>query len=418
MNKLLPFLCSLALAALAFSAQAQAPAERVLVASPAVGEVIDGAEKARFGLFPTYAADDFQDAKFVRALAPDSAITLRIRLRDGRQVDRATALFEFQGVRDIIERRLREVGTPVPTAAPVGARAAPVPGVAPTSTLPVASGTTPEIVGRSYSVELRSGNSFIGVLRAATSEELEFETKDLGSVRVQRTNLKDFVLLSAEQARRGYDDVGNGNRLFFAPTARNLRRGEGYVQSQEIFLLSVNYGVTDNFSMGALATVFPAAGSDNFIGLTPKLSFPLAEKVHVGAGALVLFANGGTGGVTYANATYGSADHNLTAGVGYGFAGGIGFSSTPVLVLGGATRVSRRFSLLNETYILRERNSNSTAALVAGIVGVRVAGPRISGGLGLVYAIISYDDSQFSSDVNNSGVYPFAELTVRFGKKK
>ena len=77
-------LFSLTLVLPSWSVFAQAPAERVIVVSPAVGEAIDGAEKARFGLFPDYAADDFQEARFLRALAPDSAITLRTRLRDGR----------------------------------------------------------------------------------------------------------------------------------------------------------------------------------------------------------------------------------------------------------------------------------------------------------------------------------------------
>ena len=410
----------LALAGPGFAARAQTPAERVLVVSPSVGEVIDGAEKAHFGLFLYYGADDFQEARFLQALAPDSAITLRTRLRNGRQVARPCTPAEFRAVGAAIARRLREVGpAPAPTLAPAASAPAAVP--RPGRSAAVLPGQGPELVGRSYSVELRSGNAFIGVLQAASDQELEFATKDLGVVRIQRGNLKQLVLLTAGQAAKGYDDVGNGTRLFFAPTARNLRRGEGYLQNSEVFLLSANYGLTDNFSMGAIASFIPRAGSDNFFGLTPKVSFASSENVHLGGGALVLFVGGGAGGVAYGNVTYGSADHNFTAGLGYGFTGGGGFSSTPVLLLGGSTRVGRRISLLDETYILRARAGSGSATLVAGVAGVRVAGSRISGALGLAYFAFSYRNNGAYGSTNGNTVgdaFPYAELAVRFGKIK
>ncbi|GAB2854157.1 hypothetical protein [Hymenobacter ruber] len=422
MNKPIPLLGCLALLALpGHVALAQAPAEKILVVSPAVGEVIDGVEKAHFGLFPYYSANDFQEARFMRALAPDSAITLRTTFRDGRHLARPFTPAEFAAVSAGIARRLQEVG-------PLGGLPAPPPyattevppgnGRVASPAAKDAGGTTPELIGRSYSVELLSGNRFTGILRAATAQELEFETKDLGSLHIQRSNLREFVLLTTAQARHGYDDVGNGNRLFFAPTARNLRRGEGYVQNMEVFLLSANYGITDNFSMGAIATVVPGAGSDNVFGITPKASFGLSDKVKAGGGALLLFSNGSTGGITYANATYGGADHNLTGGLGYGFASGIGFSNTPVIMLGGATRIARRVSLVDETYILRDGNSYDRATLVAGIIGMRFAAPRISGALGMLYAHLSYEDPYHSGRSADGGGYPYAELTVRFGKLK
>lgn len=310
-----------------------------------------------------------------------------------------------------------------PPAAPANPAPAVQQPMPPTSgAMPVASVAPPtEVVGTSYSVELVSGNAFMGVLRSVTATELEFETKDLGIVRVQRSNLKLLLPLTAEQARLGYDDIGNGNRMFFGPTARNLRKGEGYVQNMELLVMNFNYGITDNFSMGAIATIIPGAGSNNLFGLTPKVSFPASEKVRVGGGAMVFFAGGGTAGVTYANFTYGSADNNLTGGVGYGFGSG-GFGTTPVLMLGGMTRVSRRVSLLNETYIVRESNFYGTATLYGGIAGLRISGSRISGGLGLLYAGISVSDNSTvpggSFTFNASGSYPYAELTVRFGKIK
>ena len=363
-----------------WSVFAQAPAERVIVVSPAVGEAIDGAEKARFGLFPDYAADDFQEARFLRALAPDSAITLRTRLRDGRLLARPFSPAEFQATQDLIARRQRELD------------AAPMPA-------PTAAGlATPELLGRSYSVELRSGTVFTGVLQTASPEALEFATKDLGVVRVQRPDLKRLELLTVAQAAKGYTDVGNGTRLFFAPTARNLRRGEGYLQDIVVYLVGVNYGVTDNISVGALVPIIPGLGA-NVFAFTPKVSAAVTEKFNVGVGVLYARAFSYGGGIGYGVGTYGTADDNVTLGVGYGFADGFGTSSSPVVLVGGAKRVSRSVSLLNETYIV--------SGGFGGLIGGRLQGGRYGGSLGFIYG--SFAD----------GIYPaYLEMTYRFGKHK
>jgi hypothetical protein len=400
----------LALAPALTRAQAGAPTPggRTITVHPAVGPTIDAAEKARFGLFPNYAPDDFQEARFVRSLTPDSTITLNTSLRDGRQLIRTCLPVELATIHDIIERRQRELGVGSPQELATAGR-------------PTAPGTTAEMLGRSYSVEVRSGNRFVGVLQAATAETLDFDTPDLGRVHVLRGNLKELVLLNAEQARKGHDYIGNGERLFFGPTARNLRKGEGSVQDIDVFLLTANYGFTDNFSLGVIATFIPQAGTDNLVGLTPKASVPLSSNVRVGVGALALFRGGQTAGVTYANATVGSADNNLTGGLGFGFGSG-GFGSTPVFMVGGATRVGKRISLVDETYIVHSgsRNGTLSATGVAGIAGVRVTWPRISGGLGLAYVGLNYNDTYSSGSISNTNgqVLPYLDVAFRFGGVK
>ena len=216
-------------------------------------------------------------------------------------------------------------------------------------------------------------------------------------VKVERADLKRLSLLTAEQAAKGYTDAGNGTRMFFAPTARNLRKGEGYLQDIDIILVGINYGITDNISIGALVPLIPGLGA-NVFAITPKVSGQLTEKFSVGAGALYARAFGTGGGVAYGVGTYGTADDNATLGLGYGFADG-STGSSPVLLLGGAKRLSRGFSLLNETYIFSE------GAL--GLIGGRLQGERYGGSLGFAYG--SYV----------GGIYPaYLELTYRFGKHK
>jgi hypothetical protein len=59
---------------------------------------------------------------------------------------------------------------------------------------------------------------------------------------VQSQNLGNFSFENA-----------HANRQFMTPTAFSLPKGEGYYKNTDLLLNSVNYGVTDRFSIGASA---------------------------------------------------------------------------------------------------------------------------------------------------------------------
>jgi hypothetical protein len=381
--RLLALLPSLGGIFIALSAVAQQPAAsqdtRVLVASPIVGEVIDQQEKATYGLFPYYPASNYREARFVQSLSPDSAITLQASFLDGSTKQRPFTVEEFRAVRASIEERQKVLSAnPGFTTAGIG---------------------TPDSLGQMYSVELRTGTSFIGRLVARRAGEYEFQTTDVGRITVQQANIKNMQLLTSNQAGRGWDPVGNGTRLFFAPTARALRQGEGYVQDINIFFVGANYGVTNNIAIGGLVGLLPGAGL-NILSVTPKVGVAVTEKFSVGAGVLLASVFGEVGGIGYGLGTYGTADNNVTLGLGYLFADGE-VESSPVVVIGGATRVSRRLSVLNETYIVDGG--------FGGLVGLRMAAARLSGSLGILYG---------TDGEEGIFVPAYLEVTYRFGKVK
>ncbi|UOQ66474.1 hypothetical protein [Hymenobacter volaticus] len=362
-------------------AHAQQDNSNVIIVHPAVGETIDKQEKIAYGLFPYYSADMFREARFLRFKMFDStqSITLQTTLSNGDERMRPFTAREFEEVRNTIERRNQELKTTL-SQQPGSARA--------------------DSLGQTYSVELVSGSSFVGVLVAKRETELDFTTADLGRITVQKLNIRRIVLLSTAQAQRGWEPVGNGTRVFFAPTARNLRKGEGYVQNIDLFLFGANYGITDNVSLGVLLPVIPGLGA-GVVAVTPKVSVPINEKFNLGGGVLYArvfgFRESGGAGIGYGVATYGSADNNATLGLGYAFVEGER-ESTPIVVVGGATRISRRFSLLNETYIAGDG--------FLGLIGGRLAATRLSGSLGFVYG------------TSVGGFYPaYVEIAYRFGKK-
>ena len=293
---------------------------------------------------------------------------------------------------------------PAPPAPPA------VPPASPTRTaaLPAAEviGHPGEVVGQTYSVETVGGTLFSGTLQEATEQTLTFATRELGIVTIPRASLRQLMGQTPEQVRRGFDYVGNGTHLFIAPTARNLHQGEGTVQALNIFLLGINYGITDNISVGLLVPVIPFVGIPA-LAVTPKVSVPVSDRLRLGAGVLYGFATGfggGSAGVGYGVATYGSADTNISFGLGYGF-GSEGIGRTPVGMVGANVRVSRLFSLVNETYLA---NFDATGGL-GGLVGLRYASPRFSGSLGALYYTAR----------NDGGIYPaYLGVAYRFGKIK
>ena len=334
---------------------------------------------------------------------------------------------------------LAQTAPPVLSNPPAAPAAVPAPAAPAAAVAPAAPDDF--LLGRTYRVETVQGTLFTGMLVSMSLTALEFETKELGNVKLERSQIRRANLegLLATTAKPGYFDIGNGNRLFFAPTARGLRKGENTLQVISLYFVGGNFGITDNVSLGGYVSVIPGIGlSNQFIMLTPKVSFPVSEKLHVGAGALYLRIPDFDGalnrsygaGILYGAATYGSADDNVTAGLGYGFfEGEIG--STPILQLGGQKRVSRRISLISENYIVLDSKAG-----MGGLYGIKVNWRRTSLGLGAAYAYAFpyeetstytyYNGSQYvtgTQTYRNGGgggstyIIPvYIDFTFRFGK--
>jgi hypothetical protein len=375
------------------------PAVRPFVVSPVVGDVIDRQEKATYGLFIYYPADNFVEARFEQGLLPDSTVQLRTVLRDGRTVVRPFTTTELAAVRQTIEARQQELASqpPIKTIKAVKASKPVVPRSA-----------------RWIGVVLKSGVELEGELLARYHKRLEFLTLDSGLVVVERADIARLEpRLRPRQRVTTRFDVGNGHRLFLVPTGRNLRRGEGYIQQTDGILLGASYGITDYFSMGVLFSVYPALPvRSQFLLLTPKLSTSLSEKWYVGGGMMYTripklddeFQAIHTG-IGYGAATYGSADNNVSAGLGYGI-GQDGIDKTPVLYYGAQKRISRSWSLVSENFLLV--NSDPGAL---GLFGVRYATRRCSAGLGGIYAL----PFSGSEDAFVGGPI-YLDFVFRFGK--
>jgi hypothetical protein len=236
----------------------------------------------------------------------------------------------------------------------------------------------------------RDGSTLIGRIVAEDADSIRFESNG-ALFALARSQIADLRAIEPGQFRSGeywFPDP-HRTRLFLAPTARMLAQGEGYFSDTDLLLLIVAGGVTSRFTMGGGLSVVPSTSpQNNIFYITPKVGLIEQPNFGLAAGALVGFA-GFEGieakdrsfGVLYGVGSIGSNDNHLDFLAGWGYTGGR-VSGDPAIMVGGATRVARRISLLTENYFVP---SVSDDALVS--YGFRFFGEKLSVDLAFANAV-------------------------------
>jgi len=219
-------------------------------------------------------------------------------------------------------------------------------------------------------VVLKDGSEFIGHIVEQDSQVVVFRTSSVDRLEIKRSQIDRIEVVEESSMKTGRYWFPNPNptRYLFGPSAINLKKGEGYYQNTWVLLNSFNVGVTDHISVGGgfeLISTFATLGSDEgwqpvFI-LTPKVGFKVRNDLHLGGGVLYLnvpdidFNESGSDrsglGIAYGIGTYGSYDHNITLGAGWGFVQEQ-WADRPILTISGMTRISRKTALVSENWIL------------------------------------------------------------------
>jgi hypothetical protein len=208
-----------------------------------------------------------------------------------------------------------------------------------------------------YRVETVEGQVVIGTLVSENEQEVVLDTRELGRVTIERKNVKSIEEIDPSRIQDGQYWFRNpqSTRYLFAPNAIGIPKGHGYYQNTWILFNNVNYGASDNFSIGAgTVPVFLFGANALPIWVLPKLSVSPVDNVHLAGGAVFggVLGEEDSGGVglVYGASTIGNRDHNATLGIGYGYTGEGGFSNTPVINVSGMTRIGRTTYLISENY--------------------------------------------------------------------
>lgn len=278
-----------------------------------------------------------------------------------------------------------------------------------------------------YDIELVDGTRFTGQFLSKTDDFVYFKTSSIQRLEIafeQIRSVKEHLETPTEEppieetegekpGRDTWYPNPNATRYFFAPSAFNLKKGEGYYQNSYLILNSVNYGITDHFSVGAsleLLSTFGSLASGSFepiFLITPKVGWEVHKDWNVGAGILFVGLPGfdddegyydeygnyvenedakrSSAGIAYGIATYGDIERNVTLGLGWGFYQDE-MAERPIVTLNGMMRVRENISLVTENWFLPFGEDFEARTRYYEILsyGVRFFGKKLSVDLGFL----------------------------------
>ncbi len=264
-----------------------------------------------------------------------------------------------------------------------------------------AQGQTTNTSHKQGEVILKDGNVFRGAILEENDSLVKINTELTGELSIKRTLILEIKYFKSKSAGNNQVYINLASRYFYSPSAINMKKGDGYYQNTMIFVNSFNYAFTDYFTLGGGFEIISLLTKHPIYFITPKVSFKATTNLHLGAGILyvhVPFSDGNSNlAVAFANTTYGNPDHNITMNIGTNLASG----GAPVITLSGFTRISSRFGLMTENWIITGENN---FALYTG--GGRVIGRKNMFDFGLVS----------NKDLIKSEIpaIPFISYTLRF----
>lgn len=238
-----------------------------------------------------------------------------------------------------------------------------------------------------YEIRLRDGSVLIGRVVSDDGTNLTVQTQAGVTLTLRRDQVASITRVEGRMVDGElWGEDPHATRLFFAPTARAIPRGQGYFGVYELFFPFVSYGLTDRFTISAGTPIVPEAIGQVFY-LAPKYEVIRTRGASAAVGVLALFAPDealdGSVGLLYAVGTMGDPDQALTVGATVPFiASGedSDIGSEPAFMLGGEMRLTRRMKLLSENYLVPSEGSLVSA-------GVRFFGERLSADFGIGAAL-------------------------------
>ncbi|HLM68039.1 MAG TPA: hypothetical protein VK358_10955, partial [Longimicrobium sp.] len=233
-----------------------------------------------------------------------------------------------------------------------------------------------------YEIRLHDGSVLVGRIVAETGASVTVQTHAGLTVALQR---EQIVSMTPRTGRVVNGQVWprdpHGTRLFFAPTARGIPRGEGYFGVYELFFPFVSYGLTDRLTISAGTPIIPEVIGEIFY-FAPKFEVVRTPGASAAVGVLALVAPAeeldGSAGLIYGVGTFGSPDRSVTVGATVPFVASSDQSeigNDPVFMVGGEARLGIRTKLLSENYVMP-----AEGALIS--AGVRFFGERLSADFG------------------------------------
>ena len=233
-------------------------------------------------------------------------------------------------------------------------------------------------------VELVDGTTHLGVVGGETDSSIVLLTQSGLSMTIP---VEQIVEITSVAGKQYYRMDPNRTRLLFAPTARAIGSGTGYIAVYEIFVPFAAVGAGNRVTLAGGLTINPGEG--RLLYAVPKVTVFERNDVSVAVGGLgVAYLGDGSEsvGMLFGVGTFGDPSGAVTAGFAFGYFDGR-FGKNPALLLGGEYQVSNMIKLLTENYLFV---GTEDGLLVSG--GVRFFGDDLAADLGLFTIPALMDD--------------------------
>ena len=229
-------------------------------------------------------------------------------------------------------------------------------------------------------LELTDGSTIVGDIIEEDENTIIIRTLSNLEIKVPKENIIEREIFKGQiEEGEFWNSDPNKTRMFFAPTGKSLKSGEGYFAVYEIFLPFIAVGVTDWFTLAGGMSLLPGAEKQAFY-LAPKITPIQITKFDASLGILYIAIPDEQGaGIGYAVATYGTEKTSLTFGLGFGFSGD-DFTDRPIVLIGGEIRVSKSIKLLSENWFVLSADINFLS------LGLRFFGENLAADFGLVFS--------------------------------
>lgn len=224
-----------------------------------------------------------------------------------------------------------------------------------------------------YVVTTAAGKEYIGKILTNNKREVVVLTKEIGEIAIPKYEIENISTVIKDDLNKEGDFVPDqvfATRYFVTTNGLPIKKGENYVL-WNLWGPDINFGIADNWSIGLMTS---------WVGLpvilNTKYSIELDHKNNIGIGILAghtawwsgALDGGGGGLLPFASYTYGTRKSNITASLGYAFVAGGGDSgSAAVMSIGGMAYLSRKVSLVCDTWIMPSVADVSLAVIMPGL---------------------------------------------------
>lgn len=208
-------------------------------------------------------------------------------------------------------------------------------------------------------------------LRLLSGDEISIARVRIRSIAPAKGRVRDGEL---------WREDPNLTRLFFAPTARTMPKGHGYLAAYELVFPFVAFAPTDNILVAGGTPLFGDIDDHRVVYFAPKVQLYGGPRTSFAVGAFFFDEIGNDYsdwhfGALYGVLTTGDSDNALTLAAGVGYDEHGVETNHPVVMVGGEFRVSRTIKIVTENYLLTEGTLFS--------IGPRFFGERLSADLGI-----------------------------------